>query len=51
MIWGRQDEVIPSAHAENLPGAKVVIFDDAGHMVYMEKASDVNTLIKQHIGG
>ncbi|WP_374333189.1 acetoin dehydrogenase dihydrolipoyllysine-residue acetyltransferase subunit [Aestuariivirga sp.] len=51
VIWGRQDEVIPSAHAENLPGAKVVIFDDAGHMVYMEKASDVNTLIKQHIGG
>ena len=51
VIWGRQDEIIPAAHAENLPGAKVVVFDDAGHMVYMEKASDVNALIKQHIGG
>ena len=51
VIWGRQDEIIPAAHADNLPGAKVVVFDDAGHMVYMEKASDVNALIKQHIGG
>lgn len=50
VIWGKQDEIIPVAHAENLPGAKVVVFDDAGHMVYMEKASDVNALIKQHIG-
>lgn len=50
VIWGKQDEIIPAAHAENLPGAKVVVFDDAGHMVYMEKASDVNALIKQHIG-
>lgn len=51
VIWGKQDEIIPAVHAQNLPGAKVVVFDDAGHMVYMEKASDVNTLIKQHIGG
>lgn len=51
IIWGKQDEIIPAAHAANLPGAKVVVFDDAGHMVYMEKASDVNALIKQHIGG
>ena len=50
VIWGKQDEVIPAAHAEALPGAKVVVFDDAGHMVYMEKASDVNALIKAHIG-
>ncbi len=51
VIWGRQDEIIPATHAQNLPGAKVVVFDDAGHMVYMERASDVNALIKQHIGG
>jgi len=51
VIWGKHDEIIPVAHAENLPGAKVVVFDDAGHMVYMEKASDVNALIKKHIGG
>ena len=51
VIWGRQDEVIPFAHAQKLPGAKVVVFDDAGHMVFMEKASDVNSLIKAHIAG
>ena len=51
VIWGKQDEVIPSAHAGKLPGAKVVVFDDAGHMVFMEKASDVNSLIKTHIAG
>jgi len=51
VIWGRQDEVIPSAHAQKLPNAKVVVFDDAGHMVFMEKASDVNSLIKAHIAG
>ena len=42
---------VPSAHAQKLPGAKVVVFDDAGHMVFMEKASDVNALIKAHIAG
>ncbi|WP_421693688.1 acetoin dehydrogenase dihydrolipoyllysine-residue acetyltransferase subunit [Aestuariivirga sp.] len=51
VIWGKQDEIIPAAHAEALPGAKVVVFDDAGHMVFMEKASDVNSLIKAHIAG
>jgi len=50
VIWGKQDEIIPHEHASRLPGAKVVVFDDAGHMVYMEKASDVNALIKEHIG-
>ncbi|MFO1090388.1 MAG: acetoin dehydrogenase dihydrolipoyllysine-residue acetyltransferase subunit [Hyphomicrobiales bacterium] len=50
IIWGKEDEVIPVAHAGALPGAKVHVFEAAGHMVYMEKASDVNALIKAHIG-
>ena len=49
LIWGKDDEVIPSAHAANLPGAKVHVIEGAGHMVFMEKAGDVNTLIKAHI--
>jgi pyruvate dehydrogenase E2 component (dihydrolipoamide acetyltransferase) len=49
VIWGKEDEVIPAAHANNLPGAAVHIFDNAGHMVFMEKASDVNALIKAHV--
>lgn len=51
VIWGREDQVIPAAHAGNLPGAKVHVIDGAGHMVFMEKASEVNGLIKSHIAG
>ena len=32
-----------------LPGAKVHVLEGAGHMVFMEKATDVNNLIKAHI--
>ena len=51
VIWGKEDQIIPAAHAANLPGAKVHVIDGAGHMVFMEKASDVNNLIKAHIAG
>ena len=51
VIWGKEDQIIPAAHAANLPGAKVHVLEGAGHMVFMEKASDVNNLIKAHIAG
>lgn len=51
VIWGKDDEVIPSSHAGNLPGAKVHVLEGAGHMVFMEKAGEVNSLIKGHIAG
>ena len=51
IIWGKEDQIIPAAHAANLPGAKVHVIEGAGHMVFMEKASDVNNLIKAHIAG
>jgi pyruvate dehydrogenase E2 component (dihydrolipoamide acetyltransferase) len=50
VIWGEADEVIPSAQAHALPGASVHVLKGAGHMVFMEKAADVNALIKAHIG-
>ncbi|BAN26952.1 acetoin dehydrogenase dihydrolipoyllysine-residue acetyltransferase subunit [Caballeronia insecticola] len=51
VIWGARDQIIPVAHAENAPkGATVRVFDDAGHMSQMEKANDVNSLLKAHIG-
>ncbi len=47
VIWGRQDRIIPSSHAEGLPATIAVhIFDDAGHMVHMEKAAEVTRLIE-----
>ncbi|GGD78510.1 acetoin dehydrogenase dihydrolipoyllysine-residue acetyltransferase subunit [Caballeronia grimmiae] len=50
VIWGGQDRIIPSRHAENAPkNATVRIFDDAGHMSQMEKANEVNALLKEHV--
>ena len=51
VIWGKEDQIIPAAHAAKLPGAKVHVLEGAGHMVFMEKASDVNNLIKAHVAG
>ncbi len=49
VVWGREDRVIPAAHAANAPpGAKVEVLPGAGHMSMMEKASDVNALFKKH---
>jgi len=50
VIWGAQDRIIPAAHAKNAPeGATVRVFDDAGHMSQMEKANEVNGLLKEHV--
>ncbi len=51
VVWGEQDEVIPSAHAQNVSGgARVEVFADAGHMAHMEKSAEVNALIAEHVG-
>ena len=51
VVWGARDQVIPAEHAKNAPPhATVRVFDDAGHMVMMEKAGDVNALLRSHIG-
>ena len=52
LVWGRNDRVIPVAHAEALAGRLPVhILDAAGHLPHMEKAAEVNRLIGQFIGG
>jgi len=46
IIWGRKDRVLPSSQAEAAPtSVKVTVLDDAGHLVHMEKAAEVNELI------
>jgi pyruvate dehydrogenase E2 component (dihydrolipoamide acetyltransferase) len=48
VIWGRQDRIIPVRHSEDLSSRVAVhVFDDAGHMVHMEKAAEVNQLIER----
>jgi pyruvate dehydrogenase E2 component (dihydrolipoamide acetyltransferase) len=51
VVWGAQDRIIPAAHAGNAPPrATVQVLEGAGHMAMMEKASEVNALLKRHIG-
>jgi pyruvate dehydrogenase E2 component (dihydrolipoamide acetyltransferase) len=52
IIWGRQDRIIPVRHSEDLPSRiHVHVLDDAGHMVHMEKAAEVNERIERLVGG
>jgi pyruvate dehydrogenase E2 component (dihydrolipoamide acetyltransferase) len=52
VIWGRDDQVIPSTHAVNAPkGATVKVLDGAGHMAMLEKAHEVNVALKAHVAG
>ncbi len=49
VIWGADDHIISADHAGNLEGATVHVIDDAGHMLMMEKAAEVNELIRSFI--
>lgn len=49
-IWGREDQVIPFSHTENLPDhARVEILDDSGHMPQMEAAGKTNRLVEEFL--
>jgi pyruvate dehydrogenase E2 component (dihydrolipoamide acetyltransferase) len=51
IIWGREDRIIPVSHAEALAARLPVhIVEQAGHLPHMEKASEVNRLLKALIG-
>lgn len=51
VIWGRDDRIIPAAHAQALAArATMHILDNAGHLPHMEKAGEVNRLIRRFIG-
>ena len=41
MVWGGKDAIIPASHAEALE-AEVLVLPEAGHMVQMEAAEQVN---------
>ena len=48
IIWGREDRVIPVAHAERLAGRLPVhVLDAAGHLPHMEKSAEVNRLLRR----
>ena len=48
VIWGREDRIIPVAHASALGSpVPVHIIDQAGHLPHMEKAGEVNRLLNR----
>ncbi len=48
IIWGEEDQIVPSHHSDNLSNAvSITRIADAGHIVQMEKSSDVNALIEE----
>jgi len=50
ILWGREDRIIPVAHAEALASRLPVhILEQTGHLPHMEKAGEVNRLIKRLI--
>ena len=50
IIWGRDDRIIPAAHAEALSARLPVhMLEQSGHLPHMEKASEVARLIKRAI--
>ncbi len=52
VVWGREDRIVPAHHAEHAPrGAKVVIFDEVGHMAMLERAGEFNNLLREHLAG
>lgn len=52
VIWGKLDKIVPATHAGGLPSSvEVHLFDDAGHMVHMERAKDVNAILAKAVAG
>lgn len=50
VIWGRNDKIIPSDHAADLPdNLRLTVYDDTGHMPHLERATDVNALIGEFV--
>jgi pyruvate dehydrogenase E2 component (dihydrolipoamide acetyltransferase) len=54
VIWGRDDRIIPVAHAQalatRLPQAQQVhILPQSGHLPHMEKSGEVNRLIRRFV--
>ena len=51
VVWGAEDRIVPASHAQAAAaaGAAVEIVEGAGHMVQMEAAPRVNTLLAAHV--
>jgi pyruvate dehydrogenase E2 component (dihydrolipoamide acetyltransferase) len=50
VIWGREDRIVPAAHAAAVPSsARVHLLEATGHLPHMERAAEVNRLLRAAI--
>jgi 2-hydroxy-6-oxonona-2,4-dienedioate hydrolase len=53
VVWGRNDELTPLSSGERfqkgIAGAKLVVFDQCGHIPQMEKAADFNRTLLEFL--
>lgn len=53
LVWGREDRITPLHVAyefeEMLPDAKLVVFDNCGHVPMMERPADFNTVLASYL--
>jgi pimeloyl-ACP methyl ester carboxylesterase len=49
VVWGREDQLLPVAAGEkfrdHIPGAKMVVFDQCGHVPQIEKSAEFNKAV------
>ena len=54
IVWGRQDQLIGVERAERfhtgIPGSKLVIFDQCGHVPQIEKSAEFNQALLEFLG-
>lgn len=55
VVWGAEDKLFPAAYStpwgESIPGAKVQIIPQAGHLLHVEKAVETAGLVHSFLGG
>jgi pimeloyl-ACP methyl ester carboxylesterase len=55
IVWGREDPIIPVAHGEaaveTLPGARLEVFDDVGHLPQVEAPGRFATVLERFLAG
>jgi pimeloyl-ACP methyl ester carboxylesterase len=54
VVWGRQDELIPVSSGEKLrdgiSGAKLVVYEQCGHVPQLEKPTEFNQAVIEFLG-
>ena len=55
IIWGKADRIVDAAYAQEfakgIPGARVALIDDAGHLPHLEQPDAVTKAVQEFLGG